>query len=80
MLVESLKIRKHLSNANILFRECHYFLLTNPPQKIPNIKRREREFFTPNEIDKLIAVFRKVFYQIMSKNDTFPKKNFLGKD
>lgn len=32
----------------------------NPPQKIPNIKRREREFLTPNEMDKLIAAAKKV--------------------
>jgi type 1 fimbriae regulatory protein FimB/type 1 fimbriae regulatory protein FimE len=36
------------------------FLLMNPPQKTPNIKRREREFLTPNEMDKLIAAAKKV--------------------
>ena len=34
--------------------------MANPPQKIANIERREREFLTPNEIDRLIDAAKKL--------------------
>lgn len=34
--------------------------MINPPKKVTNIKRREREFLTPNEMDLLIASAKKV--------------------
>ena len=33
--------------------------MSNPPQKIANIERREREFLTPHEIDQLIDAAKK---------------------
>ena len=33
--------------------------MSNPPKKIANIERREREFLTPNEIDRLIDAAKK---------------------
>jgi integrase len=36
-----------------------YIFMTNPPKKIANIERREREFLTPNEMDKLIEASKK---------------------
>ena len=33
--------------------------MTKPPKKIANIERREREFLTPHEIDRLIDASKK---------------------